>query len=75
MGIDGARPDFFYEEHQACVYVDGPVHDFPDWQARDQAIRDRLERTGFNVLRAGDHTTWPGLVQNYGFVFGDGRRA
>jgi superfamily II DNA/RNA helicase/very-short-patch-repair endonuclease len=72
--IDSARPDFFYEETQACVYVDGPVHDFPDRQARDQAIRERLERTGFNVLRAGDNTTWPGLVQDYGFVFGDGRR-
>ncbi len=75
MSVDGARPDFFYEADQACVYVDGPIHEFPDRQARDQLIRDQLERTGFNVVRVGDDTTWTSLVTEYGFVFGEGRPA
>jgi very-short-patch-repair endonuclease len=71
--IDGARPDFFYVDTQACIYVDGPVHEFPDRLARDTAIRDRLDRAGFCVVRVGDHDTWPSVTTEYAFVFGEGR--
>ncbi|HET7092290.1 MAG TPA: DUF1998 domain-containing protein, partial [Thermomicrobiales bacterium] len=46
----GARPDFFYDDPQACVYVDGPYHDFADRQARDAQVTSRLEDGGYEVV-------------------------
>ncbi|HMF35240.1 MAG TPA: Zn-binding domain-containing protein, partial [Isosphaeraceae bacterium] len=31
------RPDFVYDKQRVAIYVDGPPHDFPDRQQRDQA--------------------------------------
>lgn len=73
--VEEARPDFFFAETQACIYVDGPVHDDPDRQARDAIIRDRLERAGFCVVRVADPSGWPGTLAEYAFVFGEGRGA
>jgi very-short-patch-repair endonuclease len=72
--INGARPDFFFVDTQACVYVDGPIHDFVDRAERDSAIRDRLEREGFCVVRVQDDTSWPRVTTVYGFVFGEGQQ-
>ena len=29
------RPDFFYADHHAAVYIDGPHHEYPEGQQRD----------------------------------------
>jgi len=42
----GTRPDFLYAEHHAAVYVDGPIHDYPDRQGRDGVTQERLEDLG-----------------------------
>jgi superfamily II DNA/RNA helicase len=71
--VNDARPDFFYEEDQACVYVDGPLHAYPERAERDAQIRKRLERQGFCVVALGEDPSWPPVVAEYGFVFGEGR--
>jgi ATP-dependent helicase YprA (DUF1998 family) len=71
--IEGARPDFFYLQDQAAVFVDGPVHDYPDLQARDATVRKRLERAGIMVIAVpADETAWPAVIQQYPWVFGEG---
>jgi hypothetical protein len=71
----GTRPDFYYEEAQACVYVDGPVHDYPERRVRDAAVTDRLEDGGYTVIRVAGPETWEQAVQQHAWVFGAGRSA
>jgi very-short-patch-repair endonuclease len=70
--LDGARPDFFYLDTQACIYVDGPLHQYPERAARDTLVRDKLERTGFLVVRVDQDGSWPATVAGWGLVFGEG---
>ena len=44
------QPDFYYDQHHACVFVDGAVHDQPSVQADDQAKREDLEDRGYRVI-------------------------
>jgi len=37
------RPDFLYNDHQAAIYIDGPHHDYPDRQRRDQGQTEAME--------------------------------
>ncbi|MBX5492708.1 MAG: DUF1998 domain-containing protein, partial [Chloroflexi bacterium] len=71
--IEEARPDFFYVQDQAAVFVDGPVHDYPDLRARDATVRQRLERLGITVIAVpADETAWPAVIRQYPWVFGEG---
>ena len=45
------RPDFFYREHNAAIYVDGPPHDEPHQIRADEEITRRLMETGYVVIR------------------------
>ncbi|MCZ7652510.1 MAG: DUF1998 domain-containing protein [Thermoanaerobaculia bacterium] len=64
------RPDFLYEAQLAVIYVDGPVHDYPDRAARDAEKRSCLEDLGYTVLRFGHHDDWKVLVEKFPSVFG-----
>ena len=70
VNLDGTRPDFFYAETQAAVYVDGAPHQFADRQSRDRQARDKLEAMGIEVIRVQGEDTWPGLLAAYPWVFG-----
>lgn len=66
-----ARPDFLYESLQVAVFVDGPVHEYPDVQIRDVAAQARLEDLGYYVLRFGaDPRGWPLIFDQNPNVFG-----
>lgn len=66
------RPDFFYDEGQVCVYVDGPYHLFPERHARDAAMNVELEDAGYGVVRVTSQDLWPGEIAKFGWVFGGG---
>lgn len=43
-------PDFFYQQHHACIFCDGAVHDDPQQKQKDAEIRDRLRNLGYRVV-------------------------
>ena len=64
------RPDFFYREANAAVYVDGPPHDAPD-QARDDKAKTRaLIEAGYVVLRFHHADDWRAVFRRHADVFG-----
>ncbi|MCS6850586.1 MAG: DEAD/DEAH box helicase [Gemmataceae bacterium] len=64
------RPDFFYADYQAAIYIDGPVHDFPERQQRDQAQTECMEDAGFTVIRFHHQDDWDATIAKYPHVFG-----
>lgn len=69
-----ARPDFLYPDKFVAIFVDGPVHDYPDVEARDAAAQARLEELGYYVLRFGPNPAeWPAIFAANPSIFGGGR--
>ena len=70
--IVGSRPDFTYDlpGSHVAIYVDGPVHDFPERAARDVEIRERMEDNGWLVIRFHHAEEWLTITQSYPSVFG-----
>ena len=64
------RPDFIYNEAHAVIYVDGPPHDYPSRQLRDQQQTECLEDTGYEVIRFHHEDDWMTIVANHPHVFG-----
>jgi very-short-patch-repair endonuclease len=44
-------PDFYYQECNAAIYVDGPPHDTPEQIKKDEEITQRLQELGYVVVR------------------------
>lgn len=65
-----ARPDFFYEECHTAVFIDGPVHEYPERQSRDRAQTEAMEDSGLSVIRFCSSEEWPAVVARYPHVFG-----
>ena len=66
------RPDFYYEDSQTAVYVDGPHHDFPDRKERDRVLTEAMEDLGWTVIRFGYQNDWETVIARYPHVFGKG---
>jgi very-short-patch-repair endonuclease len=66
----GTRPDFFYADHQAAIYVDGPPHDYPERAQRDAAKTECMEDAGYTVIRFHHQDDWPAVLARYPHVFG-----
>jgi ATP-dependent helicase YprA (DUF1998 family) len=68
----GTKPDFLYADggNLAAVYVDGPPHDFPDRQKRDEEITERMEDRGYLVIRCKHYEEWGPKIATYPSVFG-----
>lgn len=64
------QPDFLYRDEQVAIYVDGPVHDFPERRERDRRQADWMEDLGYTVIRFAHDDDWEALVQRYAHVFG-----
>ena len=67
------RPDFLYENAQAAVYIDGPHHQYPERQSRDQSQQECLEDLGYMVIRFGIKDDWNATLAQYPNIFGRGR--
>jgi len=66
----GTRPDFYYEDHQAAIYIDGHYHDYPERQQRDAASTECLEDLGYIVIRFGHQEDWAAKLARYPHIFG-----
>jgi very-short-patch-repair endonuclease len=66
----GTRPDFLYDKALAAVYIDGPVHDYPDRHERDRAQTACMEDLGYTVIRFHHADEWEGVVARYPHIFG-----
>ncbi len=70
----GTRPDFFYDgDYGAAIYVDGPHHDYPERRARDAAQEEAMEDLGYMVIRFGHQDDWERAMEQYPYVFGNGK--
>jgi very-short-patch-repair endonuclease len=67
------RPDFVYDDQHTVIYIDGPVHEYPERQQRDVALTERLEDLGLTVIRFGRRDEWAATIDRYPNIFGAGR--
>jgi ATP-dependent helicase YprA (DUF1998 family) len=70
VGDCGTRPDFFYESHQAAIYIDGPPHDYPERHERDVALTEAMEDLGYRVIRFHHREDWAEKLAKHPSVFG-----
>ena len=64
------RPDFFYADCQAAIYIDGPPHDYLEQSARDAAQTECMEDHGYLVIRFGHRDDWAVKIAQYPHIFG-----
>jgi very-short-patch-repair endonuclease len=69
----GTRPDFYYEQENAAIYIDGPHHLYPERQQRDQIQMECMEDTGYSVIRFSPSEDWEGIITRYPSIFGLGK--
>lgn len=62
--------DFYYQESQTVIYIDGPPHDFPDRQERDCRQTDCMEDRGYTVVRFHHMAEWDEVISRFPHVFG-----
>ena len=64
-------PDFVYEgNYQAAIYIDGPVHDYPERQERDAQQMEMMEDDGWIVMRFRYNDDWEEEITRYPNIFG-----
>ena len=59
-----------YDACQVAIYVDGPIHEYPDRKQRDEAQTAMMEDAGYTVLRFADESGWASLIAGHPNVFG-----
>lgn len=64
------RPDFLYKDKYTAIYIDGPIHDSPNQQAKDNEINESLDDSGWHVIRFRYNEDWQAIISNYSNVFG-----
>jgi ATP-dependent helicase YprA (DUF1998 family)/very-short-patch-repair endonuclease len=64
------RTDFFYNEANTVVYIDGPHHDEPAAKAADERITNNLINAGYLVIRFHHAADWNAIFDEYSDVFG-----
>ncbi|MFN3630090.1 MAG: Zn-binding domain-containing protein, partial [Casimicrobiaceae bacterium] len=70
----GCRADFFYDELNLAVFIDGPHHETEAQRARDAAIDRRLDALGILVVRfPKDTAQWPAIFHRHADLFGTGK--
>lgn len=65
-----AQPDFYYNESNVAVFIDGPPHDEPDQLRKDEEITQGLMEMGYIVIRFHHGDDWPVIFRRHPDVFG-----
>jgi very-short-patch-repair endonuclease len=66
--------DFFYDDLQLVVFIDGPHHDKSAQQDKDVAIDRKLDEQGFLVVRfPKEQALWPAIFLKNADLFGAGQ--
>ena len=65
------RPDFAYAGHSTIVYIDGPHHEFPTRQVRDEEQTSCVEDNGWSVIRFAARDDWEAIIRRYPSIFGN----
>jgi len=66
----GTRPDFYYQDYQAVIYIDGHFHDYAERRKRDEEYTECLEDQGYTVIRFGQEDNWAEKIARYPHIFG-----
>lgn len=70
----GTRADFFYDDYQLAVFIDGPHHETARRRAQDAEIDRKLENLGCLVVRFPKETgAWPKIFAAHADLFGPAR--
>ena len=65
--------DFFYDDYQLAVFIDGPHHDGEFQKAKDAEVNRRLDEHGYIVVRfPKDARAWPAIFTEHADLFGAG---
>ena len=68
----GTRVDFYYSNHGAAIFINGPIHDQPDVAAKDKSIQECLEwDTGLSVVRFRYDDDWKTICAVHSSLFGE----
>ena len=67
------RPDFYYREHNAAIYIDGPPHDEAGQIRADEEISRRLMEMGYIVIRFHHKADWNEIIRHHPDIFGKPR--
>ncbi|MFM7537366.1 MAG: helicase-related protein, partial [Acidimicrobiales bacterium] len=67
------QPDFVYDEQGVAVYVDGPIHRYPDRHDRDRVQTADLEALGWQVVRFSAEDDWAAKLTEWSWLFGGDR--
>ncbi len=69
-----ACADFFYDDLNLAIFVDGPHHDRATQRADDAAIDRRLDDLGYLVVRfPKEQSAWPAIFTAHADLFGASR--
>jgi very-short-patch-repair endonuclease len=74
--IQGANAcaDFFYDDLNLAVFIDGPHHEAPARREQDAAIDRKLDELGYVVVRFPKETDrWGAIFKNNADLFGPGK--
>lgn len=74
ISIADVCADFFYDDLNLAIFVDGPHHDRATQRADDAEIDRRLDDLGFLVVRfPKEQSAWPAIFTAHADLFGAGR--
>jgi superfamily II DNA or RNA helicase/very-short-patch-repair endonuclease len=59
------KPDFYYREHNAAIYIDGPPHDNPEIMKEDDGINRALMERGYIVIRFHHSENWTDIFRRH----------
>ena len=68
--ICSTRPDFFYCEDNAAIYIDGPPHDEPNQMRADEVVTQRMMEAGYVIIRFHHKADWNEIFRRHPDIFG-----